>query len=321
MNIIEYTRKLVIEEQFETNFENAFEVWTNYFSNYFNDSPNAVDILNLGDKLADLFETTTEEGRGQGTVSNAGNAWEMLVCWYLNLCSIGSRMVVIRKISNLPDPLRDGISVNYGNIKCNTESDLVVVIFPDEDEVWEDVENLSFTNTDGEQIEPFTRYGNLRYKELGNAIGRKYFDDFELGIIQCKTNWNDNAQIPMLWNMVYQSEDFEDNQITIGRNNFTIKDLENFSYSFVTVPTVDLDKFSPTSVAVQRVRNLSGGNYWGNPSGDGIARNIKEIFNNNFSNAFDPNLRRSLEQEIDNIETTYDYFRLLFSSESQGQLL
>ena len=34
-------------------------------------------------------------------------------------------------------------------------------------------------------------------------------------------------------------------------------------YAFVTVPTNQIDNFKPTSVSVARVKNLSGGNYWG----------------------------------------------------------
>ena len=39
------------------------------------------------------------------------------------------------------------------------------------------------------------------------------FDKIEINVIQCKTNWNDNAQIPMLWDMIYKVKYFDNNNI------------------------------------------------------------------------------------------------------------
>lgn len=44
--------------------------------------------------------------------------------------------------------------------------------------------------------------------------------NLEAHIIQCKTNWNDNAQIPMLWNMVYATKDFKENKIYRSKNYY-----------------------------------------------------------------------------------------------------
>ena len=41
--------------------------------------------------------------------------------------------------------------------------------------------------------------------EVSNYLCARDFDSFEIGVIQCKTNWNDNAQIPMLWDMIYSN--------------------------------------------------------------------------------------------------------------------
>ena len=35
--------------------------------------------------------------------------------------------------------------------------------------------------------------------------------------LQCKTNWNDNAQVPMLWDIIYSSNE-KLNNISVGIN-------------------------------------------------------------------------------------------------------
>lgn len=132
----------------------------------------------------------------------------------------------------------------------------------------------------GNQIQPIVKSKfNL---ELTNHLAERDFNQFEIGIIQCKTNWNDNAQIPMLWDMIYSAGGFRGRNITIGRRGYNIQNAQNFSYSFVTVPSNQNTIYNPNGVAVKRVTNLSGGNYWGNPSVQNVAKSLKEIFTNNF---------------------------------------
>ena len=45
-------------------------------------------------------------------------------------------------------------------------------------------------------------------------------------------------------------------------------------------------KFKKDSLAVLRVKNLSGGNYWGHPTDQGIAKCINELAGNHFANEF-----------------------------------
>ena len=138
----------------------------------------------------------------------------------------------------------------------------------------------------------------------------KYFEKIEVGVIQCKTNWNDNAQIPMLWGIVYSSSGFTRHNISIGREGFSMKDLSRFTYSFVTVPTNN-SEYKANSVAVKRVINLSGGNYWGKPSQSGVSNSIKEIFNRNFSEAWRRGSQRNdINNSIENFTQEFDYFNL-----------
>ncbi len=165
--------------------------------------------------------------------------------------------------------------INYGSDQTNTESDLIVIVFPD-----------SFS---------FPPLG-VKFSDLSALIEPK-IATFELGVIQCKTNWNDNAQVPMLWDMIYRAKGFNDHSISIGRNGSSIYDLRKFTYSFVTVPT-QKDPYKATDMAVKRVRNLSGGNYWGKPSQNGVAMNVCEIFNRNFRSAFDKAILASISEAI-----------------------
>lgn len=148
-----------------------------------------------------------------------------------------------------------------------------------------------------------------RNNDLDDLVGVN-FSHFELGIIQCKTNWIDSAQIPMLWDLVYSSEGFGQRGITVGNSAFTIGDLNRFFYSFVTVPT-SRGSFNPTSTNVLRVKGISGGNYWGSSNRSGVASSIKEIFGRNFRGAFSTPQREILRENLLKIEDEYSYFSLL----------
>jgi hypothetical protein len=115
----------------------------------------------------------------------------------------------------------------------------------------------------------------------------------------------------MLWDMIYSAGGFRGRQISVGRNNFSIQQLGNgFTYSFVTVPSVKLENFKNTSLAVKRVYNLSGGNYWGLATKDGVARCIKEIFNNYRSGYEQSDIRRTLSTAIPLLTNELKYFGL-----------
>jgi hypothetical protein len=111
--------------------------------------------------------------------------------------------------------------------------------------------------------------------------------------------------------MIYETANFANPAISVGSGGYSIKDLLRFTYSFCTVPTNDLSGYKPDSTAVHRVRNLTGGNYWGNPSQNGVASSIKEIFNNNFRNAFTRNIRATIRSTLSAMKTDFAYFDLL----------
>jgi len=283
-NIPELLRKEAISNLFSTNsFKNSWVIWKPEIQRILNGNVDENTILNLGDYLTQIFRTTGSSGRGQGELSGGGTAWESLICWYLNLCSVGSRIVAVKKMGLVPEPIRDAITVNYGNFGCNTESDITIIIFPDLHEYTQDVNTLQVQNNQQNKLPILNRNGKLNINPL-NFLASRDFQQYEIGIIQCKTNWNDNSQIPMLWDMIYSAGGFRGRNITIGKNGYSIKNINQFTYSFVTVPSNQNQNYSSNQVAVKRVTNLSGGNYWGQPTVQHVAKSLKEIFTNNFNN-------------------------------------
>ena len=296
-NVIERLRQTVVQDLFDTStVQKCWDVWQPKIKALIGDNPTTQSILDLGEHLRDIFKSTKTE-RSQSGVSAGGNAWEALITWYVNLCCVGSRVVAIKKFGQVPTPIRDAIAVNYSTFSCTTESDITVVVFPND---------IMFTDPN---LTLLKRNRTVDNKALSDAVSF-FIDKFEVGVIQCKTNWNDNAQIPMLWNMIYSVGQFTDKQISVGRNNYTIKALNQFTYSFVTVPSVKLTNFKSTSLSVNRVRNLTGGNYWGLATKDGIARCVKEIFQN-YRNGFEhSDIRRTLSDAIPLLQSELNYFKL-----------
>ena len=307
--IPDYFRKLSVESLFSTKtVKKCWPIWKTEINEILGVEYNETNLIDLGDRLSEIFKSTGGKGRGQSQVSAGGTAWESLVCWYINLCTIGSRTVAIRKMSLVPKPIQDAITVNYGNFACNTESDITVVTFPDFPEYHSDISTLSVDNN-GIFIEAIKR--NKLNKEISNFLCSRDFDSLGIGVIQCKTNWNDNAQIPMLWDMIYSANGFSDRNITIGREGFNIHNAKCFSYSFVTVPSNKSANYNSNSVAVKRVNNLSGGNYWGKSSEQHVARSLKEIFTNNFQAGFTNNIRADIRTNLPNLEKELSYFKLI----------
>lgn len=309
MTIPEYFRKVSTESLFSTRtLQNCWPTWKMAINNILGENFNEIDIINLGDHLSDIFKSTGGDGRGQGELSAGGTAWESLVCWYINLCTAGSRTVAIRKMSLAPKPIQDAITVNYGNFACNTESDITVITFPDLPDYNININALSVENN-GLRIETFKR--NRFNPEIINYLCGRDFDNFEIGVIQCKTNWNDNAQIPMLWDMIYSANGFRGRNITIGRDGYNIHDAQNFTYAFVTVPSNQRANYKSESVAVKRVTNLSGGNYWGKATEPNVARSIKEIFTNNYQAGYPNNVRTEIRNTLPKLSGELSYFNII----------
>lgn len=310
--IIEHLREQAVNKLFETNgFATAWPTWKAKITSV---APALTEhqLYSLGDHLKEIFWTTnTSAARSQSDVSGGGANWEALVCWYLNLCLIGRRTVVIKHHKSLiPTPISNAITVNYGTFPSNTESDLIAITFPDLPEYSIDKDDIRIRDMNGNSVlTRKTTRSAYNLLPVLDALCARDFGNIEIHIIQCKTNWNDNAQIPMLWDAVYSATTFR-NGITIGLDGFSITDCARFTYSFVTVPTVKLEKIKADSVAVLRVRNLSGGNYWGLSSHIGIANSVKEMLERNLKTGHIASHLVTIRAAIPELKTVYKYFNL-----------
>lgn len=310
-NIVEYLREQSIQQLFKpAGFTNNWITWKEEI-NALIPKRTPKQIFDLGDHLKDVFYSTNTGTRKQSDVSGGGASWESLICWYLNLCLIGRRTVVIKHHKNLiPTPVSDAITVNYGTFASNTESDLIAITFPDSYNYKIDKDSINIVDSNGENVETHKKGGKYNLKEILDALCNDDFNNLEIHIIQCKTNWNDNAQIPMMWDMIYSAKDFK-NDIEVGRNGYSMHDISKFSYSFVTVPTVKPEKIKSTSTSVQRVRNMSGGNYWGMASKSNVASSVKELLVRNLKSGHAQSHLMTLKNEAPKLDDTYTYFNLI----------
>lgn len=317
-NIIEYARELSIKKLFETNgFSTVWPTWKNKIqTDIFNSAPPTEHLIySIGDSLRNIFKSTGQAGRSQSDVSGGGANWEALVCWYLNICLIDRRTFVLKHNKDLiPSPIKDAITVNYGNFRSNTESDLIAITFPDKTEYTIDKEQILINDIHGNSVD-INKGKNYNFLPILDALVARDFDDIEIHIIQCKTNWNDNAQIPMLWDTVYSANTFR-NGISVGTNGYSIHDVKRFTYSFVTVPSNQIEKngrliYKNTSTAVLRVLNLSGGNYWGLPSETGVASSIKELLERNLKNGHSNGIISTIRTSMSYLNSTYSYFDII----------
>ena len=243
-------------------FRTSWGVFEPEIRNLLGPNPTALDVRQLGSHLGAVFQSNSQ-GRTQAGVSAAGTVWECLVAWYLNLILAGTHAVVVKPTQRfLPPSISNATAVTIGNLSTNTESDLIGFQIP---------ENSSIAD-----------YGFVTIEEaIRSAVGKS-----SVTVIQCKTNWNDNAQIPMLWGMIYDAAgSIRLNNVAIGSNGIFPQAFKNFRYAFVTVPTSN-GNFSPTSLQVLRVSALSGGNYWGRPTQAGVAKSLSELLGHNFPSAF-----------------------------------
>lgn len=284
------------------------------------DQPNGEDLFRLGDQLSEIFrsvpkktaveaarlsgedplstETEAEAALGdrtQSDVSAGGTVWECLVVWYLNLVCFGTDVVAVRRMkSNTPSVITDGICVTLHGHSTTTESDVVVY--------------------SARGATP--KRGTLTVADLDRHI-RSNTRECAVAIVQCKTNWNDNAQIPMLWDLIYRSLPYvQSSTVRVGRNGISPQSFKGngVKYAFVTVPTNTRTDHKPTSVAVNRVLGLSGGNYWGQPSKEGVVAGFSEFLGANFTEYFSGSLQNHLDRQIArNPNFVHEFLSLDFS--------
>tara|TARA_Y100000768_G_scaffold385723_1_gene372464 strand:- start:591 stop:1490 length:900 start_codon:yes stop_codon:yes gene_type:complete len=256
---VDLYRKGILSREWQVNsFRKDHAYYAQAWKSVLGPKPTAKEVKELGESLRDIMKSLGGGGRGQGSVSAAGTAFESIVSWYLNLLFWGTPIVVGRRHQTLPKVFDDITTVMIDGKKSNTETDLVAFYIPDAHEF------------------------NGNESELNDHLISK-IKDVDLSIIQTKTTWNENSQIPMLWDMIYNVREFRARNITIGTNGFSPHSLNVLKYAFVTMPSQkNLDKFKSSSISVKRVKTLSGGNYWCCPTKDDVVSSIHEFPIHNF---------------------------------------
>ena len=205
-------------------------------------------LFDLGDSLSQIFRSNVRSGRDQGILSGGGTAWECLIVWYLNLVFWETPVIAVRySINFVPSVISNCVTVTISNHATNTESDIVIFSVPD-------LGDFSGTNVDDLDL---------------HIKARLSLVDFV--VLQCKTNWNDNSQVPMLWDLVYNSE-VDLPFVSLGIEGVNTSSVNSFKYAFVTVPSNQNSNINPNSICVLRVKNLTGGNYWGKQTQQGCGK-------------------------------------------------
>lgn len=275
MDYIEsYKREYLNQLSTLKSFKNSWNEWLPTITQVLSKNPTGQDIFHLGDSLSDVFQGKVDKGRSQSSVSTAGNAWECLVAWYLNLIFWGTPVLVIKKNKKfIPQIISNCTTVTIANNSTNSESDLVAFSVPDYESIYQaDLKGLE--------------------EHLSARLSK-----VDLTIVQCKTNWNENSQIPMLWDLIYYSESRLTN-VSVGVQGVSPASVKNFKYAFVSVPTSKKPK--STSIHVSRVKNLSGGNYWGHKTKADVASSINELPGRNYPSFFEGGVVRHLDTQLDN---------------------
>ena len=338
-NIIEYIReetlkKILSVKSVKKSWHNG---WKEKIEQYIGTPATVTSILNLGDHLRDIFKETSPESdtRGsraetsangndenaQGILSESGTCWENLVCWYLNLCLIGRRTVVFKNYKSfMPSCINEALTVTYTTRdgkkhESDSELDLVAITFPNSIDYAIDKEEIeAFNTTDNRRINTHSRKYPL--KPVLDYLCARDFKDLKIDVLQCKTNWNDNVQILLLWDIIYN--DFRSKPmdkkntgcfkhgIYVGTSAYSINDLPEgaFSYSFITAPSNSLiddngnDAYTTEKVSIWRVNRLSGGNYWGKQTVPGVASSVKDILLKGPLNKEEKNISETLSNAI-----------------------
>ena len=218
-------------------FSNSWKVWGPLIERHILSQKSGRLLFDLGDILSNIFRSNAQSGRDQGQLSGGGVAWECLVVWYLNLVFWGTPVIAVRQNKSfVPSVISNCVTVTIANNATNTESDVSIFSVPDTD------------NFFGTNVNDLNQHIKTRLSQV----------DFV--VLQCKTNWNDNSQVPMLWDLVYNSS-IDLPHVSLGIEGFNTSSVNSFKYAFVTVPSNQNTNIKPSSTCVSRVKNLTGGNY------------------------------------------------------------
>lgn len=239
------------------------------FANVLKQGCSSEDVIGIGDHLRSFFKGQANDDdnalldkyQRNTMVGTVGDGWQSLISYYLNLGYLGSHAIALTR-SFVPKTVKDILSVSYTDGSVNADIDIALISNP----------QISREASSGNFATDVKRFDEIIKNSLSET---------SLIVIQSKTNWNENAQIPMLWDLLYSQvrEGSPSTNYRIGADYATLQDLSYFGYSFMTVPTNDRAvKIEPNRVEARRVRHLSMGAYWGMKSKQGVIKSIKCFF-------------------------------------------
>ena len=283
-------RMTILQREWDVkSFSKDKEYYQSQWREIFGSETSHVDVRRLGEELRPILKGLGGS-RTNKNLAGAGTAFESVVSWYLNLLFWGTPIIVGRRHSSLPQVFNDISTITIDGKKSNSETDLIAFSVPDSQMIdW--------------------NYG----KAALNDHLKRSIKKVDLTIIQTKTNWADNAQVPMLWNMIYNVKDFRIPNIHIGHDGFSPLSLRELRYAFITIPSqTTLNSFKASSINVKRVKTLSGGNYWCCPEKDDVALALHQFPARNFSSQIaetkDGNLWGHVQRNIDEVPYLLDSF-------------
>ena len=352
-SIIEYYRRMVCEPINTYTFKQkgkdrvAMDTWEKCmrthigYTEKMSSREHAEKIFELGEHLRDVFFSTKDESEEsttsetQSMKSSGGRLWERLVAYYLNYCLANTRTVVFTGVPKF-EAIRTAVTFN--DMDSASEVDLLAVTFPEKPEFQDDIFDIRvFNQADGMSI-PIEIINNTRISEKTrmNRLADYYinmsYPEIGIHVIQCKTNWNDDIQTPMLWGLLYDLSRSGvrlpvSSSIAFGSGKYTLPRLDDFSYSFVALPSqnngeyeTDLEKrkrlsisfeqkFSEENLPVKRAKFIKGGYYWGLPKHNTI-HPVGELLNRNLATGLKGHIVENIESNIVSgcYKTDFSYF-------------
>ena len=236
--------------------------------------PAKEDMLSLGSKLSSMFSS---EGatRDQGNVSSAGNTWLRLVCWYLNLCLIGTRSFATISSDLIPARVNEAMKLKFNGDSIAGSKEIVVIEY-----VGSETPTVCL---------PATRVINYRsifMNTIKDFLNNIKPSDTRVIMVAAKTNCSDMVAVPLFWAFCYKGNRQDVFDIKVGTSESNPEMLVDgaLKYAYVTVPTGRPERVErgqiPGASTLKKLNLLDGGFYWGRPASNSV-KSISEFFKAN----------------------------------------
>jgi hypothetical protein len=186
-------------------------------------TPTRREILEIGDNLSAAFRLQKLQNvRNQAAVSSAGTAWVDLVAIYLNIVLAGTNAIALPR-RFVPKCLNAALKVTYRGNAAALESDIdLMVVY-------------------GPEAHPLPPPPRRRPKlaDQFSSYCEEHYANLSVTLFQLKTNWNDTAQVPMLWNMIYNITargQMPENGFSVGSGTYHLSGLKKLWIWFCYCP-------------------------------------------------------------------------------------